>query len=335
MRNRLLGILLVVLTVVGGLNLVQAVRAHFWSDGDASASSADHKARTASRSSDAVRDGVFLDRTFKVADGQLLEIAVQHADVTVETGETDEARITVSVSASSEDRAREIFERMNFEAFQDGDRVVLRSTPRSEWNWNGRFRIEVRARIPRQFDLELASTHGDVTLASIDGTVTLNTTHGDVDAERIAGPAVRLNSTHGEIHANALLAELVEVRTTHGDIAVGMVRTARLDAITTHSDIEIDELEGSGEVQTTHGDVTAGVLKHEGLRVRTTHGDVLLVLPAGSGAAVNLRGEHVALPSGVEFEGVRDEERAEGTLNGGGPSLEVSTTFGEVTLRAD
>jgi hypothetical protein len=335
MRNRLLGILLVVLTVVGGLNLVQAVRAHFSSDGDASAPSADHSARTASRSSESVRDGVFLDQTFKVADGQLLEIAVQHADVTVETGETDEARVTVSVSASSDDRAREIFERMNFETFQDGDRVVLRSTPRSEWNWNGRFRIEVRASMPRRFDLDLTSTHGDVTLASIDGTVALNTTHGDVDAERIAGPAVRLNSTHGEIHANALLADLVEVRTTHGDIAVGIVQTARLDAITTHSDIEIDELEGSGEVQTTHGDVTAGVLKHEGLRVRTTHGDVLLVLPSGSGADVSLRGEHVSLPSGVDFDGVRDEERAEGTLNGGGPALEVSTTFGEVTLRTD
>ena len=332
MRNRFLGILLAVLAVLGGLNIVQALRSHFASE---TGSAATVKTTVDHRSQKSAKDGIYLDRTFPVTEGQRLVVDVQHADVEVITGQTDQARLTVTVHASSESRARDLFEHMNFEVFQDGDEIVLRSKPRDEWEWNGRFSIDVRAQIPQRFDLDLSSTHGDVELESIDGSVKLNTTHGDVDAERIAGPSIQIESTHGEIHANALLADELAVRTTHGDISVGSIRTSVFRVFTTHSDIDIAELEGSGEVQTTHGDESASIHKNDGVQIRTTHGDVELGLPATAVASVNLRGDRVDLSSGFSFDGVRDKSQAKGDLNGGGPEISVSTTFGEVSVRAE
>lgn len=332
MRNRVLGILLAVLAVLGGLNLVQAVRTHFVSDQDTATTV---RTSVKHRSEYRAEGSVYLDQTFPVSRGQSLVVNVQHADIEVETGDFNEAHLTVTVNASTEDRAREIFEHMNFEAFQDGDQVVLKSEPLDEWNWNGRFSIDVHAQIPQEFDLDLESTHGDVELESIDGVVRLNTTHGDVDAERLAGPSISLESTHGEVHANALLTDDLIVRTTHGDISLGAVRTTHFDVVTTHSDIAISELDGGGELQTSHGDVSAGVFKLAGIQIQTTHGDVDLVLPASLGAAVDISAERVELSSSFSFDGMRDKEQATGRLNGGGPKLVVSTTYGEVSLRTN
>ncbi len=331
MRNRILGILLAILTVVGGLNLVQAVRRHFTSEHRTSAPAT---TTVDDFSKKWTKNGVYLDRTFPVSDGQMLVVDVQHADVEVTTGATDQAHLTVKVNASSESRAREIFDHMRFEAFQDGDRIVLRSKPTDDWEWNGRFSIDVLAQIPQRFDLDVSSTHGDVALESVDGTVTLNTTHGDVDAERIAGPSIRMESTHGEIHANALLADELAVQTTHGDISVGSIRSSLFRVFTTHSDIDIAELEGAGELQTTHGDVSAGILKNGGLQIQTTHGDVEIALPADVVASVDFRGERVDLSSVFSFDGVREKDHAKGNLNGGGQALTVSTTFGEVSVHS-
>lgn len=333
MRPRFLGVLLVVLAVLGGLNLVQAIRARLAPDAERADRTEAHRTERADRASGS--QGVYLDESFQVSDGELLVIDVQHADIDIETGYSGKARLVVTIEAPEGDRARELFEMMRFEAYREDGRVVLRSDPRDDWSWRGRMDIDIRALIPERFDLELQSTHGDVTLGSLDGSVELHTTHGDIQTARIMGSAVSLNSTHGDVQVAEIVTPSLVLHTTHGDIAAGALRSERIDAVTTHSDIDVRELSGSGELLTTHGDVSIRIARHDGLQIRTTHGDVLLVIPDDLPTSLNLRGEHVTIPSGASFDGSLQDEQAKGLLNGGGPAIEVSTSFGDVVLRTN
>ena len=60
-------------------------------------------------------------------------------------------------------------------------------------------------------------------------------------------------------------------------------------------------------------------------------GDVVIDVPKGHRADVSLRGEDVDIVG--DFDGRIEEERAEGSINGGGPPMKATTSDGTVTLR--
>lgn len=331
MRTRLLGSAVVVLAILGGLNLVHALRRDRGHDRPTTAG-------TVAFAGDRRTDRVMIDESFQVREGQRILVDVQHADLVVETAPGLQARIVVTVTSDDMPRAVERFEKMRFSAGLDASGPTLTSKPedggffRGSWN-TVRMDIRVRLVIPREFDLDLTSSHGDVSLASHRGTARISTTHGDVDADALEGASITIETTHGDLHASILNAPTVTLGTTHGDIELGTVTGDVLLARTTHSDVSIEGLSARADVETTHGDVAMSVLATTGLRVETTHGDVSIELPKHLAVDVDLEGDPVLLDTDGAFDGNRDEERIVGSINGGGSRIDVSTTFGSVRVR--
>ncbi len=351
MKSRALGIALIALAVLGVLNLYQAVaRGLDSSEGVyaedyaiAVADAGDESEETdfnfkfdfkfASDSDDDQAGDRMIDETFSVSAGDLLLIDVQHSDIEIETTSGSEAHIVVTLESRNMDRAREIFDRMNFRVEKRGDKVILRSDMPRRMNWRTRMNIEVLAVIPSEFDLDIQSTHGDVEVQDLTGNVRLKTTHGDISTGSFSGDSVELRTTHGDVETKDVQGSTVTIRTTHGDIELRSVISDDFEATTTHSDIEILRLTGHSSLSTTHGDVDVRVDDTESLTIRTTHGDIDIVLPAGLAADLDLRGDRVVLPSDSNFSGTLQKKSANGSINGGGADIEVTTTHGTVVIK--
>lgn len=132
--------------------------------------------------------------------------------------------------------------------------------------------------------------------------VDFRTTNGGVEVTGLDGE-VRARSTNGGIRGIALRSAVVEGRVTNGGVEVELV-----NPIDANGKVELD----------------------------CTNGGVRLTVPASSQATVVAR----ATNGGVSVDGValsitgeQSRRRVEGTLNGGGGRVDLSTTNGGVRLR--
>ncbi len=138
---------------------------------------------------------------------------------------------------------------------------------------------------------------------------------------------------------------------------IQMPRTAGLTIRDHNSDIEIANLQSPIEIETHNGKVraeglasSAKVVTHNGdvrldfakfganSSVETDHGSIELLIPKGSGfnirAGVDRRGSFSADFPVTTRISTRRSSFLDGTVNGGGPTLELKTDHGSVHLRA-
>ncbi len=279
---------------------------------------------------------VMIDERFKVHPGQTLSVNVEHADVTVTTGDVDEAHIVITLDSDDLSDARELFEQMDFTVEMVGDEVRVESKSRdNNWNFNSdrNFDLNVDVTIPEEFNAQMTTTHGDVELGDIVGRVLLNTTHGDVSVGSIEGSEISLRSTHGDIDGESLLSEKVTLNTTHADIEIELVRSRFFSATTTHSDVRVDLLEGKSNISTSHGDIEVSMIDGYAAELTTSHGDVMLYAPTGLTADLDLKGAQVKLGSVFRLEGQAETDHVSGRINGGGAKILARTTHGSIYLR--
>ncbi|GMQ82658.1 MAG: hypothetical protein BMS9Abin05_2115 [Rhodothermia bacterium] len=356
MRTKIIAALLAVLTALGGLNLFKSIKDRLTQPATAQTSevvefadvsgerTSKIRVRVKAKNSvqrakrDRVRASgafeVMIEERFKVRAGQTLAIYVNRADVEIETGSVDEANIRVTLESNHMEKAIERFERMNFQVAQVGDEVRIESeSPRNNWNWNGKFAINIFVTIPQEFNAELRTTHGDVELDDINGFVLLNTTHGDISAQSISGPQISLVSTHGDIEASSLQSNEIVLKTTHADIEIGEVDSKHFTAETSHGDVTIERLTGDSDITTSHGNIDIALLNNFSSEVKTSHGDVTVYTPSNIAAELDLEGSQVRVSSGYDLSGSVKKDRVKGLINGGGSKIRARTTHGSIELK--
>ena len=356
MRTKIIAALLAVLTALGGLNLFKSIKDRLTQPATAQTSEVVEltdvskertskirvrvKTKSSVQTASKVRvrahssSEVMIEERYNVREGQTLAINVNHADVEIETGNGDEAHIRVTLDSNNMEKAIERFERMNFQVAQVGDEVRIESeSPKNNWNWNGKFAINIFVTIPQEFNAELRTTHGDVELDDINGFVHLNTTHGDISARSINGPQISLTSTHGDIEASSLQGDEIVLKTTHADIEIGTVESQHFTATTSHSDVIVERLAGDSDITTSHGDIEITLLNNFSSQLETSHGDITVYAPTNIAAELDLEGSQVRVSSGFDLNGSVKKDRVKGLINGGGSSITARTTHGSIELK--
>ncbi|GIV60719.1 MAG: hypothetical protein KatS3mg043_1808 [Rhodothermaceae bacterium] len=364
MKAKLIYLLLAALAVLGGLNVFQSLQDRLRPHEEYIA--VEHvdfdKRQTVHREKvvasfpvdDDAGGEVVIDKRFKVKPGERLLVEVPHTDVVIETGTGDEAHIRLTLDGSDMKRAREVFEEMDFRIEQTGDAVrVTATSPRGGWSRDdvGGAEFDLLIRIPTRFNVEIATSHGDLVLADLEGEARVRTSHGDLEAGRLQGNLLHLQTSHGDLSAHRLSGEVVhlqtshgdlaarevvatrfEAYTSHGDIALGDVETAGLKARTSHADLRIGRLEGRADLANAHGDIEVFMVKPAEATLQTSHGDIHLSFPESFAADIDLRGERVHLDGAGPFSGDLEKDRARGRLGRGGPPITARTSHGRVTL---
>ncbi|HEU5134849.1 MAG TPA: DUF4097 family beta strand repeat-containing protein [Steroidobacteraceae bacterium] len=264
--------------------------------------------------SPAVAEEKTVERTFTVSPGGALVVDADSASVRVSGGNANQVTVRMRARGSKEDLAA-----AQFDAFQKdgGVTITMRQRGKDGWfnrgSWNSEGHIEVT--VPQRYAINVKTGGGSVELTDTIGSATLRTSGGDIEVKGVSGD-IKAHTSGGGIFAD----------TIRGDV----------DAATSGGDIRLLQVDGKIRGQTSGGSVHCSLTGlNRGISAMTSGGSIELTLPRATTA--NLK----ATTSGGEFTSEvpvaiaeQQDGRVRGSINGGGPPIDVSTSGGGISLRA-
>ncbi|UCG85686.1 MAG: DUF4097 family beta strand repeat protein [Gemmatimonadota bacterium] len=262
---------------------------------------------------------LLLDRQFDVRHGGTLVVDVPDGDVRVRANPDARATVKVFISTRDRDWGREVFERMDFDVGRTGDDLSVTATSPNvrdyEWSDNGGAGVQVEITVPQTFNLDVATSDGDIDIGDVAGRIELRTSDGDVNLGHVRGTEISVTTSDGDVSATAIEADQLVIQTNDGDVQV-----------------TVDS--PSSRITTGDGDIHLYLAARGEVMLRTGDGDITIYADPSLAADVELRGEDVQVGSGFRLEGRVDHRGADGQLNGGGPRLVAETGDGTISIRS-
>jgi hypothetical protein len=292
-----------------------------------------------------------------VAPGGKLLVDVDFGTINVVTGADDKVVIEASrkIDFGDEAKEKEYFAAAPVAISQDGNIVTVRAHyAKSKGFWSfghsemdGRYTIH----LPKRFETDLRTDGGDVTAAEITGNVTVKTSGGKLAfthlegtlAAGTSGGSIEVKDCHGPI----------KVETSGGDIIVAD-GTGTLDAKTSGGRIEVRNFSGDTEVRTSGGNLslqritgkiignTSGGSIHASIpsdvvgdvKLQTSAGNIDVSLSATATVDIDASTSVGEIFSGLPLETSDvDSDHLRGKLNGGGKSVKLETSVGNITIK--
>ena len=251
------------------------------------------------------------ERVFAFEPGGKIHVQNRNGRLTVEAWSKPEVRvqITRSVRAGDAKKAEELLKDLKAEIEIRGDRleIVSRFPKRQEsyglWEILGQkvasLQIHYYLQVPRDVNLALETTNGAVRVRGARGRISCTTTNGEVDVAQLEGE-VQLVTTNGEIRLRSV-AGAANARTTNGSVL------AELRSVDPEGDVELATTNGNVEIY------FPDELKAT-LEATTTNGRVAVSFP-------------------LTTEGVMTSKSVRGKINGGGATVSLTTTNGNIDVR--
>lgn len=233
----------------------------------------------------------------------------------------------------------------------NGGQLIAYAKPKKSFrNWNNALSISFKAYVPQAAAAKLKTSGGSLMVDGIEGRVDGATSGGSITAKNLKNNA-ELKTSGGSISAenstgdltlltsggSISLAELkgkITAKTSGGSIKAEGV-TGELIGGTSGGSIHAERIAGSIDVGTSAGSATVNMLSVDKyVKVNVSTGQVKLQLPMDKGLDLNLRATKVNLPNLDDFSGSREKDRVQGKLNGGGATVDVAVSMGNLTLTA-
>jgi TonB family protein len=160
-------------------------------------------------------------------------------------------RVRVETDASQPD-ARQLLERFHVVHRAEADGVHI--TSRVPWHdARGRLWVSFELNVPRNYNLDVLTQGGNISVEDVDGQVNLVTAGGDIAVGRVAG-AARLDTQGGHIRVQDVGGNLVAT-TVGGHIIAGQVQG---DAILRSGGghVRVDSVGGTAQLESGGGDIS-------------------------------------------------------------------------------
>ncbi len=256
--------------------------------------------------------------------GGTLRVRLDHGSLEVESHAEPEVRVDAQAPRG-----------MEFELRKSGGEVEL--VGRSGGFLGSLFaqgRVRVRVRVPERFSVDLVTNGGSIEVDRLEGSVSARTSGGSIGVEGARGP-VDLRTSGGSIRAEDVAGDL-EARTSGGNVDARGV-DGSVDARTSGGSIELLDVRGPVRAETSGGSVRARFREPPEGTLRTSGGNVDVVIPSGAGFDLEARtsGGKIILEAPLRLDGTQSRDRVQGRLHGGGPSLDLRTSGGNIRIRAN
>jgi DUF4097 and DUF4098 domain-containing protein YvlB len=274
------------------------------------------------------------EKTFDVSPGGFLTVETDYGSIEVGTSGSDKVEVEVIVKADRE-KYLDDFE-VEFE--QNGNDVSIfgeHKKRRSFWsNFRKSLRVEFLVTVPRQFELDLHTVGGSISVGNLDGDVRSETSGGSLNFERINGN-VHGRTSGGSIQLESCTGE-ADVKTSGGGITIGEVR-GEVSARTSGGSITVEEVMGMINASTSGGGVTAYITgqPRDDCHLSTSGGSIKVYLQKDISVFVDAHtsGGHVETDFPVTVRGKLKKSTLRGKINDGGPELYLRTSGGSIYLR--
>lgn len=264
-----------------------------------------------------------VEKTFDVADGRLLKIKTFDGPIEVTSGGGQRVVITLveKVDVNSDAEADERLAKMKlvFENDAQGVTATAEYPQRKILNFGGGDHRGVslwwKVSVPKTFNVDLDTSGGSIRVDSLKGSVRADTSGGAILLGEIDGK-VLADTSGGEIKVEKVTGEALL------DTSGGAIRVMRAEnsvkADTSGGSIEVGfygPIKGSSNLDTSGGGITVRVDAEAAfdLVADTSGGTVRCELP-------------------IAESGERANDHLEGKVNGGGPSLRLDTSSGNIRI---
>lgn len=282
-----------------------------------------------------------IERTFPVSAVGRLTAQTQGGDIRITTADAAEVRVTArqTFRAGSEQEADEIAANLQMKLEQQGNDITAEARyEKKGWFSNTPVTVDFTITVPREFNVDLRTSGGDIAVGSLKGAVKARTSGGDLEFARIDGD-LDGQTSGGDIRLEEGTAN-AKLHTSGGDISVARAG-GRTHVSTSGGDIVLDSVAQLTGASTSGGDIVARITQPlaADTALTTSGGDVKVTLPkaagfqldAGtSGGDVDARGLTITIEKG----GV-GKSRLVGSVNGGGPALKLRSSGGDIVVRTE
>jgi hypothetical protein len=284
-----------------------------------------------------------VEKTFTVQPGGLLKVETQGGDIRVQSSADSTVKITAheKIRASSEAEADDILKKLTLTMEQSADGVAASAKYEkmlSGFHWGSwpPVAVDFIVTVPVNYNVQLKTSGGDITVGNLNGKVYARTSGGDVALGKISGD-IDGGTSGGNVRLEEGLAE-VKLGTSGGDIHVGRA-VGPTDLGTSGGNINIKSVENTLHASTSGGDVNAGIagllkgdckLTTSGGRVRVTVDKTAAFdLDAStSGGDVDATGLTITIEKGGS-----GRSKLAGQVNGGGPELKLRSSGGDIVVQ--
>ncbi|MBE7500626.1 MAG: DUF4097 family beta strand repeat protein [Verrucomicrobiales bacterium] len=300
---------------------------------------------------------VHLNRTFTVAPGGKLVMDLDRGAIDIRTSDRPEVAITVDreVRRTSEKKARQLLAAHQISFEQQGNTVTvharLDSSLKSWRNWGSGLQVRYTVTLPAQFDLDLKTAGGSITVPDLTGTVLASTSGGSLKLGAIQGP-VTCRTSGGSISVKSA-SQPADLRTSGGNVTIEIAKAAAklstsggsirvdsaygpLEADTSGGNIDIRDAHAAVDASTSGGSVSARLAADQtgGCRLSTSGGNVRLTVPREIHADIDARtsGGSVNTDLPITVQGTVKRNELVGRIGEGGRLLRLRTSGGSIHL---
>ena len=271
-----------------------------------------------------------LDRTFQVQPGGRLNVDLQGGQIVV-TG-SDKPQVVVQLKATgSEDELDDL----TWSAEKDGAGVSIKSRRSSEnnwFNWGNGVKLRATIEVPRQYNVELQTSGGNIELKGLNGNANGRTSGGRLNIESVRGD-VDMRTSGGGVAVTSVQGS-VQVHTSGGAIQASRI-DGRLSANTSGGSIQVSDVAGPVDVHTSGGGITIDLAgENQGVLARTSGGSIHLNVPSTIRATINASTSGGRVSSDLPLTTTEvGKSSLRATMNGGGPEIKARSSGGSVYLK--
>ncbi len=277
-------------------------------------------------------DGHF-DRTLQVSGTVNLDVTTGSGDITVRTGSGSQVVVHGTIHSNgwfgSDDAVRQV--ESNPPIQQSGNSIRIGyNLPQDVAR---RLSISYEITVPADTKLQAHSGSGNVDATGTRLEAQLVTGSGDIRA-RDLGHGLHAQTGSGNIRVEDVAAPF-QAQTGSGDIEGSLTGSGDVDAHTGSGTIQLKGVKGALRARTGSGNIEADGSVAGAWQLQSSSGNVRLVV--GSGKGFNLKAHtssgsiHSELP--IMVQGSVGGKELNGTVGGGGPDVEASTSSGDIEIR--
>lgn len=230
-----------------------------------------------------------LNESFSVAKGGKLDIHTDIGSFDIETHSKDTVLVEIVTKGIDEDEFEIV-------TSQNGDDVSIIGELERRNGWKRRMNVKFTVTVPEEYNLELKTNGGSISIDNLTGNIDANTSGGSIFVGKVNGD--------------------VDLHTSGGSITTDEVKGG-INAHTSGGSIEVvfaEQLVDDATLTTSGGSITAYLI--EGIEIDLD--------ASTSGGRVR---------SDFDVNGRTSKKSIRGEINGGGPRLKLRTSGGSVRIK--
>ncbi|MCC5931140.1 MAG: DUF4097 family beta strand repeat protein [Cyclobacteriaceae bacterium] len=278
-------------------------------------------------------DTPHITQKFKTGRQGNLLVETSGGNISVEQGKENEVMVEMYVRSGGDylsgNAAEKVLERFDINISAQGGNVeaVAKRKPGS-WGWNSPS-ISFVVYTPYDYACILQTSGGSISISGVRGAQKVKTSGGRIHIEEVVGD-MQAQTSGGSIDIKNYQGK-INASTSGGSIKVEN-GDGTFNLKTSGGQIRLDGVNGAIDAQTSGGSINARVeLLESYLTLRTSGGSISASVPQDMGMDIDLKGNNVKCKLN-NFQGVTERSRIQGSVNGGGIPVKMSTSGGSVNL---